>query len=252
MSQVKPTLDKDLEKIVHVEAATRSMAGGLRSHGIAVIFLGLSALLAAALVGVSSDTAMVVVAVILGGYMALNIGANDVANNVGPAVGSRALTLVGALVIAAVFESAGALLAGGMADGAVVVVDAASGAVKHRIAAHVKGVRALAFSPDSQQLLVGAEDALLTLHDCAGGAQLAAFSGHASWVLCCAFSPDGRRFASGGADRRVKVWELDGRECAHTFQTAAGQVWALAYSPDSTQLVAVADDGSLHAHRVEQ
>lgn len=113
MSQVKPTLDKDLEKIVHVEAATRSMAGGLRSHGIAVIFLGLSALLAAALVGVSSDMTMVIVAAILGGYMALNIGANDVANNVGPAVGSRALTLVGALVIAAVFESAGALLAGG-------------------------------------------------------------------------------------------------------------------------------------------
>jgi PiT family inorganic phosphate transporter len=56
---------------------------------------------------------MVVMAAILGGYMALNIGANDVANNVGPAVGSRALTLFGALVIAAVFESAGALLAGG-------------------------------------------------------------------------------------------------------------------------------------------
>ena len=45
--------------------------------------------------------------------MALNIGANDVANNVGPAVGSRAMTLTTALVIAAVFESAGALIAGG-------------------------------------------------------------------------------------------------------------------------------------------
>lgn len=45
--------------------------------------------------------------------MALNIGANDVANNVGPAVGSRALTMVGALIIAAIFEAAGALIAGG-------------------------------------------------------------------------------------------------------------------------------------------
>jgi PiT family inorganic phosphate transporter len=45
--------------------------------------------------------------------MALNIGANDVANNMGPAVGSRALTMFGALVIAAVFEALGAILAGG-------------------------------------------------------------------------------------------------------------------------------------------
>jgi PiT family inorganic phosphate transporter len=45
--------------------------------------------------------------------MALNIGANDVANNVGPAVGSRAMSIFAALLMAAIFESAGALLAGG-------------------------------------------------------------------------------------------------------------------------------------------
>jgi len=45
--------------------------------------------------------------------MAMNIGANDVANNVGPAVGSKALTMGGAIVIAAIFEGAGALIAGG-------------------------------------------------------------------------------------------------------------------------------------------
>src|SRR5690606_38286172 len=54
-----------------------------------------------------------VIAAAIGAYMALNIGANDVANNVGPAVGARALTMGGALVIAAVFETAGALIAGG-------------------------------------------------------------------------------------------------------------------------------------------
>ena len=45
--------------------------------------------------------------------MALNIGANDVANNMGPAVGANALTMAGAILIAAIFESAGALIAGG-------------------------------------------------------------------------------------------------------------------------------------------
>ena len=56
---------------------------------------------------------LLIVAAMIGGYMALNIGANDVANNVGPAVGSKALTLVGAIVIAGIFEAAGALIAGG-------------------------------------------------------------------------------------------------------------------------------------------
>ncbi|MDD3793840.1 MAG: inorganic phosphate transporter [Candidatus Gracilibacteria bacterium] len=46
-------------------------------------------------------------------YMALNLGANDIANNMGPAVGSKALTIGGALLIAAIFEAAGALIAGG-------------------------------------------------------------------------------------------------------------------------------------------
>lgn len=53
------------------------------------------------------------IAAVFGGYMAMNIGANDVANNVGPAVGSKALTMGGAIMIAMVFEAAGAFIAGG-------------------------------------------------------------------------------------------------------------------------------------------
>lgn len=35
-----------------------------------------------------------IIATVLGFYMAVNIGANDVANNMGPAVGAKAMTLV--------------------------------------------------------------------------------------------------------------------------------------------------------------
>jgi inorganic phosphate transporter, PiT family len=113
MALSKPTLDKDLAKIVHVEAATRSLANDFVAHGMALLFLGAAGVFAGIYAGVEANTALVIFAAILGSYMALNIGANDVANNVGPAVGSRAMTLMTALVIAAVFESAGALLAGG-------------------------------------------------------------------------------------------------------------------------------------------
>lgn len=56
---------------------------------------------------------LLAVAAAFGAYMAMNVGANDVANNVGPAVGAKAMTLGFALVVAAVFEAAGALIAGG-------------------------------------------------------------------------------------------------------------------------------------------
>ena len=62
---------------------------------------------------------IVIIAGIIGGYMAMNIGANDVANNVGAAVGSRALTLMGALIIASIFEAMGAIVAGGDVVGTI-------------------------------------------------------------------------------------------------------------------------------------
>ena len=52
-------------------------------------------------------------ACILGLYMAMNIWANDVANNMWPAVGSKAITLWWAIIIAAIFEAAWAIIAGG-------------------------------------------------------------------------------------------------------------------------------------------
>jgi len=60
-----------------------------------------------------ANNAFLAIAAVFGAYMALNIGANDVANNVGPAVGSKALTMGGAIIIAAIFEAGGALIAGG-------------------------------------------------------------------------------------------------------------------------------------------
>jgi len=58
-------------------------------------------------------TVFLVMAIIFGAYMAWGIGANDVANAMGTPVGSGAITVKQAIIIAAIFEFAGAFIAGG-------------------------------------------------------------------------------------------------------------------------------------------
>ncbi len=113
------TLDRDLKSRVNLEQANIATRRPYVAPCIAGAFIILAGLIASMAFGWSSQSYIIIAATAVGAYMALNIGANDVANNVGPAVGSNALSMIGALIIAAIFESAGALLAGGDVVGTI-------------------------------------------------------------------------------------------------------------------------------------
>ncbi len=66
-----------------------------------------------------NGTLYLILAAVFGLFMAWGIGANDVANAMGTSVGSRALSLRQAVVIAAIFEFLGAVLAGGQVTATV-------------------------------------------------------------------------------------------------------------------------------------
>ncbi len=105
---------------MEIQTVKKMEKQAIKNSGIDFIRLGFGLLFMIAVLAYSFVTSggipnnlFLAIAALFGAYMAMNIGANDVANNVGPAVGSKALTMAGAIVIAAIFEAGGALIAGG-------------------------------------------------------------------------------------------------------------------------------------------
>lgn len=109
----KDILDKDLDKLGLMEIATRFVLQKAAAPGLALVFLMACGFFASFAITSSTAMALIVPAAVLAAYMALNIGANDVTNNVGAAVGANAISLSAALLLAAFCEIAGAVLAGG-------------------------------------------------------------------------------------------------------------------------------------------
>ena len=107
-------LNMEFDNLQSIENATRLGRREMFRIGSALLFIVGIMLYASGIHPAGGSVSIeLVVAAVIGGYMAMNIGANDVANNVGPAVGSKALTLTGAIIIAAIFEASGAFIAGG-------------------------------------------------------------------------------------------------------------------------------------------
>lgn len=102
-----------------VETAIQKNRDELFRFGLSLLFIVGVMLFTIVRTDGGTDGVLLVVAAMIGGYMAMNIGANDVANNVGPAVGSHAITLTGAILIAVIFEAGGALIAGGDVVGTI-------------------------------------------------------------------------------------------------------------------------------------
>jgi len=104
----------DLRRFDFFQSQFSNLKGVTVPLGLSVVFLAIVGIYVASTQGnLGEDWVIVAIAAVVGGYMALNIGANDVANNMGPAVGGKVLTVGGAILIAVICESAGALLAGG-------------------------------------------------------------------------------------------------------------------------------------------
>lgn len=103
----------DIKDIKKIQQGISGKDNQVERVKIGIVCLFMLGVVIIALLGYSTQPLLLAFAALVGAYMAMNIGANDVANNVGPAVGSKAITLTGAIIIAAICEASGAILAGG-------------------------------------------------------------------------------------------------------------------------------------------
>ncbi|MBK4214449.1 inorganic phosphate transporter [Paracoccus caeni] len=106
------TLDKDLGRITHTETAQAHAFRPVRWIGLAILMATAVLIVAIGWTGHHPNMAALAVGLVVAGWLGISIGANDVANALGPAVGAGAIRLMPGLLMVGAAQIAGATLAG--------------------------------------------------------------------------------------------------------------------------------------------
>ncbi|AGT07549.1 inorganic phosphate transporter [Paracoccus aminophilus] len=117
-------LDKDLGRVTYAEHASLVSVRPVIRLGAAALFIAVAAVITFGVFGNHPSLGLIVAGVAVAAYLALSIGANDVANSLGPAVGAGAIGMTSGLLLVGLMQILGAVLAGApvtdrLADGII-------------------------------------------------------------------------------------------------------------------------------------
>ena len=141
----------------------------------------------------------------------------------------------------AAFSPDGRTVASGDTDGLIVLRDAETGAVRHRLK-HGTAVLGLAFSPGGEAVVSCGYAGTLKVWDARTGELSRELGGHAEHVAGVAFSRDGRLMASGDWGGALNLWDAAAWKISRTLK-AGKSVRDLALSGDGATVAAVDFDG---------
>ena len=122
-------------------------------------------------------------------------------------------------------------------SGAVVLVDAASGAITP-VEQAPDEVLALAYSPDFQWLATGGTGPAIHVWNLAAKTPAVELKGHSDWVTGLAFSPDGKMLASSSNDKTTRIWRVETWKEEYQMPLQITEpVRGLAFAPEGDMMV---------------
>jgi WD40 repeat protein len=150
------------------------------------------------------------------------------------------------LVESLAFSPDGKYLASGSFQ-EVIIWDAQTGIIRHRLTGFAERVVALAFSAKGNLLACGggaaSEDGELKVFDAAAGKLIVEVkNAHSDTVYGVCFSPDGKMLASCGADKFVKVFEIPSGKFVKSFEGHTHHVLDVGWRNDGKFLASAGAD----------
>ncbi len=132
----------------------------------------------------------------------------------------------------------------------VILWDALTGQLRHRLTNFAERVVAVSFSPDSKLLAVGGgaptEDGEIKIVDVPTGKVVTDIkNGHSDTVFGVSFSPDGKMLATCAADKFVKVFEVPSGKFIKSFEGHTHHVLDVGWKADGKLLASAGADNAI-------
>jgi len=115
-------------------------------------------------------------------------------------------------------------------------------ACTHTLTGHSKSVRAIAYSPQGDQLASASEDYTIQLWDARSGECTHVLIGHTKPVKGIMYSPNGNQVLSYSDDSTLLIWDVETGVCNHNLTGHCDGIRSVAYSPQGDQIVSGGGD----------
>ncbi|QHG17634.1 hypothetical protein A6V25_12855 [Nostoc sp. ATCC 53789] len=110
---------------------------------------------------------------------------------------------------------------------------------------HSDWVKAVAVTPNGQQVISASYDNTLKVWNLATGEEQFTLNGHSHWVNAVAVTPNGQQVISASIDNTLKVWNLATGEEQFTLNGHSSYVNAVAVTPNGQQVISASYDNTL-------